>query len=196
MKRESKKGRIVPIMKEKFSRNHFTYQGKAVGFKCDEVVLPNANKAVREYLTHPGAVAIVPFLDSPRKKPLNECRVVLVEQYRYPVHRITEELPAGKLDGGESPVSGLARELKEETGYSSAKFHFLTAYWPTPAFSNELIYIYWAEDLKKGKSHPDEDEFLNSKIETFGSIIKKIKKGMIKDSKTVIGILAVAQFFV
>ena len=182
-------------MREKFSLNRFTYQGRAVGFKCDVVKLPNGKNAQREYLIHPGAVAILPFLDSPRTKPLKDCRVVLVQQYRYPVNEITEELPAGKLDPKESVLKCMARELKEETGYTSKKFHFLTAYWPTASFSDELIYIYWAENLKKGKMHPDEDEFLKVKTDSFGNLLKKVKEGKIKDSKSVIGILSYAQFF-
>lgn len=182
----------ILLMIEKFLRNHITYKGNAVGFKCDEILLPNKNKAYREYLTHPGAAAILPFLDSPKKIPLLKCRIVLVEQYRYPVNKITEELPAGKIDFKESPKSCLTRELKEETGYSTRKFNHLISYCPTPAFSQEVIHIYWADSLKKGNNNPDEDEFLRVKVETFENILKKIKKGKIKDSKTVIGILAYA----
>src|SRR3989338_2824584 len=177
-------------MIEKFLRNHILFKGNAVGFKCDEILLPNKNKAYREYLTHAGAVAIIPFLDSPKKVPLLKCRIVLVEQYRYPVNRITEELPAGKIDFKESPKSCLARELKEETGYSTKRFHHIISYCPTPAFSQEVIHIYWADSLKKGKCNPDEDEFLRVKVESFQNILQKIRKGKIKDSKTVIGILA------
>lgn len=181
-------------MKEKLFKNLFTFQGRAVGFRCDEVLLPNRQKAWREYLTHPGAVAIVPFLDSPRKKPLLQCRVVMVDQYRYPVHRLTEELPAGKIDPRESPETCLARELKEETGYSTRRFHFLASFWPTSAFSNEVIHVYWAEGLSKGRSNPDDDEFISARTEIFGSVLEKVRAGKIRDSKTVIGILWAAQF--
>lgn len=181
-------------MEEKFLRNHFFYQGNAVGFKCDEILLPNGKKAYREFLTHRGAVAVIPLLDSPKKVPLLQCRVVMVEQYRYPVHRITEEIPAGKLDHKENLRKCLARELKEETGYTAQKFHHLVSYCPTPAFSEEIIHIYWADSLKSGKNNPDEDEFLRVKVENFGTLLKKIKSGKIKDSKTVIAILAFSQF--
>ncbi len=182
-------------MIEKFLLNRFTYQGSGAGFKCDVVTLPNKKTASREYLTHAGAVAILPFLDSPKKVPLLKCRLVLVEQFRYPVRKITEELPAGKLDGNEPLLKCLSRELKEETGYSSKKYHPLLSYCPTPAFSQEVIHIYWAENLIQGKSHPDEDEFLRVKIDTFGNVLKKIQQGKIRDSKTVIGILAYSVFY-
>jgi len=183
-------------MREKFSKINFLYQGSAVGFRCDEIILPNKKKASREFLTHRGAVAVIPFLDSPKNKPLLKCRIVLVEQFRYPVRRITEELPAGKLDKKESLLKCLERELKEETGYTTNKFHHLLSYEPTPAFSQEVIHVYWAENLKKGKSCPDEDEFLRTKIVTFGETLEKIRKGKIRDSKTVAGILAFAVFFI
>ena len=83
-------------MREKFLKTRFMYEGQAVGFRCDEVLLPNRKKAVREYLDHPGATAIIPFLDSPRARPLEKARIILVRQYRYPVGRVTQELPAGK----------------------------------------------------------------------------------------------------
>ena len=182
-------------MKEKFLRVKHSYVGKAVGFRSDEVLLPNKKKAVREYLDHPGAIAVVPFLDSPRKVPLKDARVVMVRQFRYPVHTITFELPAGKLDKGESPLRCLGRELKEETGYRSKKFHKLLSYWPTPAFANEVIHIFWAEDLIKGEMSPDEDEFLSVTVKRFGELLEMIRKGKIRDSKTMLGLLAFAQYF-
>lgn len=181
-------------MIEKFVKTQFFFQGSAVGFKCDQVRLVNRKLALREYLTHPGAVAILPFLDSPREVPFLKCRVVLVEQFRYPVRRVTEELPAGKIDPGEAPLKCLARELKEETGYTAPKFYPLISYEPTPAFSQEVIHVYWADRLKKGKSDPDEDEFLRVKTARFGDLLEKVRKGKIRDSKTALAITAFAAY--
>jgi len=181
-------------MKEKFLRTTVLYRGKAVGFCSDEVLLPNGKKAVREYLDHPGAVAVIPFLDSPFEIPLEKARVVMVKQYRYAVGEVTEELPAGKLERGENLTTCLRRELKEETGYTARKFSKLISYWPTPAFANEVIHIFWAEGLKKGRMSLDDDEFLTRSVDTFGSLIRKVETGKIKDSKTMLGLLACAQF--
>jgi len=181
-------------MIERFVKTQFSFQGSAVGFRCDQILLPNRKPAWREYLTHPGAVAILPFLDSPRETPFLKCRIVLVKQFRYPVRRITEELPAGKIDPGEAPLKCLARELREETGYSAPKFHPLISYEPTPAFSQEVIHVFWADRLKKGKSHPDEDEFLSVKTELFGVMLDKVRRGKIRDSKTALAILAFAAY--
>lgn len=182
-------------MKERFLRINHHYKGKAVGFRSDQVLLPNKKEAVREYLDHPGAVAVVPFLDSPFKTPLMKTRVVMVKQFRYPVSEITEELPAGKLDKKENLNNALRRELKEETGYSASRIKKLISFWPTPAFANEIIHIYWADGLKSGKMKPDDDEFLSCSVDTFGNLLKKIEKGKIRDSKTIVGLLACAQFF-
>ena len=160
-------------MLEKYSKTKMMYQGNAVGFRCDEIILPNGKKAAREYLTHPGAVAVVPFLDSPRKKPLAQCRIIMVEQFRYPVGKLTIEIPAGKLSPKENPLKCVERELQEETGYRAKKINRLISFWPTAAFANEIIHIYWADQLTAGPSNPDDDEFLNVHIETFASLLKK-----------------------
>ena len=182
-------------MIEKFLRTSVLYRGRAVGFRCDEVLLPNGKKGVREYLDHPGAVAVIPFLDSPFKVPLEKARVVMVKQYRYAVGEVTEELPAGKLDGAENLRACLRRELKEETGYTAGRFGKLLTYWPTPAFANEVIHIFWADRLKKGRMSPDDDEFLVRSADTFGNLLRKVKSGKIRDSKTMLGLLAFSEFF-
>ena len=100
-------------LKEKLYKKNRIYAGKVVDFYSDEIILPNGKKAVREYLAHPGAVAVVPFI--------NETDIIMVKQYRYPVNKITYELPAGKLDRKESLLKCARRELKEETGYGAKK---------------------------------------------------------------------------
>ena len=170
-------------LKEKLYKKVCLYKGKSVNFFADKILLPNKKVAIREYIDHPGAVTVLPILD--------EQRIVLVKQYRYPVGKITYELPAGKLDKHktESLKSCVLRELEEETGYKSKTVHRMLSFWPTPAFGNEIIHIFVATNLFLGKKNPDEDEFLHTKIITFNKALQWVKKGKIKDSKSVIGIL-------
>lgn len=162
------------------------YKGKSVNFNVDRIRLPNGSEATREYIDHPGAVGVLPFLDAKT--------VVLVRQYRYPVGEVTLEMPAGKLDKGEKPLACIRRELREETGYTARSIKPLIDYWPTPAFANELLHLYVAKGLKPGDSKPDEDEFIQAVAMPFREALSLVKSGKIRDSKTVIGLLAYAVF--
>jgi len=116
----------------------------------------------------------------------------MVRQYRHPVGEVTLELPAGKLDRGESVTACLRRELREETGYTARKLTPLIQYWPTPAFANEVLHLYVAEGLKPGKMSTDEDEFLQCVVLPFRKALGMVRRGEIKDSKTVVGLLCCA----
>jgi len=168
-------------MKEKYNKTFFDYKGKAVSFTSHEIILPNGKKATREYLVHPGATAVLPFI--------NKDTVVLVNQYRYPVKEITLEVPAGKIDPGETPYNCVMRELKEETGFSAKKIVKLNTFWPTPAFADEVLHVYAAFNLSKAKSSPDEDEFISCRTVPFKKLLEWIRIGKIKDSKTIIAAL-------
>ncbi len=168
---------------EKKLKGKKIFTGKAVGFNVDTILLPNGKTATREYLTHPGAVAVLPILKNGD--------IVFVKQYRYPIRKATYEIPAGKLHNKKDNFLKRAiAELKEETGYTAKKLTHLIDFWPTPAFSNELLKIYIAVDLKAGKAMPDEDEFLNVEFLPLDKAVKMIKTGKIKDSKTIIAIQA------
>lgn len=171
---------------EKFVRKKTVWRGRAVDFRVDTVRLPNGKLATREYLDHPGAVGVVPLLPGRR--------VVMVRQYRHPVREVTLELPAGKLDPRESPLTCVRRELREETGYSARRLTPLIQYWPTPAFANEVLHLYVAEGLKAGKMDTDEDEFLECVTLPLRKALDLVRRGEIRDSKTVIGLLACAVY--
>lgn len=155
-------------------------------FRIDEIRLPNGKSAEREYLDHPGAVGVVPFLD-PRT-------IVLVRQYRYPVRETTLEIPAGKLDPGEPPMPCVRRELAEETGYTARRIRPLMRYWPTPAFANEVLHLYVADGLVPGPLRPDDDEFLEVVPFSFEKALSLVRRSKIMDSKTVIALLACSRF--
>ncbi len=169
---------------EKFVSKKTIWHGRAIDFRVDTVKLPNGKLATREFIDHPGAVGIVPFLD--------KNHVVMVRQYRHPVGEVTLELPAGKLDKGESILKCLKRELQEETGYTAKKIAPLIQYWPTPAFANEVLHLYVAENLVPGKMSTDEDEFLQCVVLPFRKALGMVRRGEIRDSKTIIGLLACA----
>lgn len=178
---------MTPVDKgliETFVSKKTVWRGRAVDFRVDTVRLPNGKKATREYLDHPGAVGVVPFL--------NKDTVVMVRQYRHPVGEVTLELPAGKLDKGESALTCVKRELAEETGYTARKITRLVQYWPTPAFANEVLHLYVAQGLTAGRMNTDDDEFLQCVRVPFKDALAMALDGRIKDSKTIIGLLACA----
>jgi ADP-ribose pyrophosphatase len=160
------------------------WQGRAINFRVDTVRLPNGMIATREFIAHPGAVGIIPFVDRET--------IVMVRQYRHPVGQVTLELPAGKIDKRETPLTCARRELAEETGYTAGKMKPLLNYWPTPAFSDEVLHLYKAENLKPGKMLTDEDEFLECTTVPFKKALKMVLNGELRDSKTIICILACA----
>lgn len=171
---------------ERFVRSRKVWSGSAVDFRVDTVRLPNGKLATREFMDHPGAVGVVPLL--------NKDTVVMVRQYRHPVGEVTLELPAGKLDKGERPLPCVRRELREETGYTARRVTPLIQYWPTPAFANEVLHLYVAEGLKAGRMRTDEDEFLECVTLPFRKAVDLVRRGEIRDSKTVVGLLACAVF--
>ncbi|MFI5363148.1 MAG: NUDIX domain-containing protein [Elusimicrobiota bacterium] len=169
---------------ETFVRGKRIWKGRAVNFVVDTIRLPNGKLATREYLDHPGAVGVVPFL--------NRDTIVMVRQYRHPVYKVTLELPAGKLDKGENLLRCVKRELREETGYTAKTIRPLINYWPTPAFANEVLHMYVAEGLKPGKMSTDEDEFLQCVTVPFKKAVAMVLNGEIMDSKTIVALLACA----
>jgi ADP-ribose pyrophosphatase len=171
---------------EKRLRLKPVYKGRAVAFHVDTVRLPNGKTAVREYLHHHGAVGVLPFLD--------RRTVVLVRQYRYPVGEVTLEMPAGKLEAGEDRLACIKRELREETGYTARRIRHLLDYWPTCAFSDELLRLYIADGLTPGRHSPDSDEFIEAVAVPYQEALGLVWKGRIKDSKTIIALLAARRF--
>ena len=154
------------------------YGGIFLKMKRDKIALPNGEEAVREYLTHPGAVAIVAILD--------DGRVLLERQYRYPIAKACIEIPAGKLEIGEDHLLCAKRELEEETGYTAKKWSYIRRIHPVISYSTELIDIYLAEDLIPGKSHLDDEEFLDVFAAPLEQLIGWVEDGEITDVKTTI----------
>ena len=154
------------------------YGGIFLHMKRDKILLPDGQEAVREYLTHPGAVAILAILD--------DGRVLLERQYRYPIAKACIEIPAGKLEIGEDHLLCAKRELEEETGYTAKKWSYIRRIHPVISYSTELIDIYLAEDLVPGKSKLDDEEFLDVFAAPLEQLIAWVEDGEITDVKTTI----------
>lgn len=154
------------------------YGGIFLNMKRDRIVLPDGKESVREYLTHPGAVAILAILD--------DGRVLLERQYRYPISKACIEIPAGKLEFGEDHLLCAKRELEEETGYTAKKWSYIRRIHPVISYSTELIDIYLAEELEPGKSHLDDEEFLDVFAAPLEQLMAWVEGGEITDVKTAI----------
>jgi len=165
-------------LKEITLQSEEVYSGIFLKMKRDQVRLPDGQTATREYLTHPGAVAIVPILP--------DGRLVLERQYRYPIEQAVIEIPAGKLDPHEDPLECAKRELQEETGYIAKEWVFLGRIHPVISYSTEFIDIYLAQDIQPGPAKLDDEEFLDVFAATLEELESWIEQGIITDVKTII----------
>ena len=148
---------------EKKLKSEDIFDGNLLHVKRDTALLPNGEQATREWIKHPGASAVIPYLP--------DGQIILVRQYRYPVQRVTLEIPAGKLDGpDEDPYVCAVRELSEETGYTAKTIEKLTTIGTTVGFSNEYIHIYKAEGLT-----PEETEILTDACKIYTVRGKKVR---------------------
>ncbi len=150
----------------------------------DTVRLPNQNLATREYVVHPGAVMVIPMLDTP-----DGLRLVMERQYRYPVGQVMTEFPAGKLDPGEDPWLCAQRELLEETGYTARQWARAGVLHPVIAYSTEVIEIWFAKDLTLGPRQLDQDEFLDVFTASPDELMSACQQGRLTDAKTLTGLL-------
>jgi len=141
-------------------------------------------------IRHPGASAVVPLLEAPGEP----VKVLLIRQYRYAADGFLYEIPAGRLDAGETPEDCAHRELKEETGYTAGRMALLTAIYTTPGFTDEFIHLFLAEDLKPGQSAPEIDEILELKSVPMSQALEMIQTGEIQDGKTISALLFAALF--
>lgn len=150
--------------------------GRFLKARCDTVRLPNGSVSTREYVVHPGAVVIIPMLD--------DGRVLMERQYRYPVAQVMNEFPAGKIDPGEDPFVCAQRELLEETGYTATQWAKAGALHLAIAYSTEVIHIYFAKGLVAGPAQLDQDEFLEVYATTPDELFEACRTGHITDAKT------------
>lgn len=157
------------------------YSGRFLDVRRDQIRLPDGAAAQREYIVHPGAVMVVPLLD--------DGRLVVERQWRYPLARVMLEFPAGKLDAGEPPLACAVRELIEETGYRAAEWARAGILHNAIAYSNEGIEVWFARGLTPGERALDAGEFLDV-IEMSAEQLDGLARcGELTDAKTLIGLL-------
>lgn len=159
------------------------YNGKVVRLNIDTVTLPNGVTIDLEIVRHPGAAAVVPLKENGT--------VVLIKQFRHAAGGFIYEIPAGKLHPGEDPKNCAARELEEEIGYQAGKLDLLSSIFTAPGFTDEVIHIYKATGLTKGRQQLDRDEVLEIVEVPLQEAIEMIRVGSIRDAKTMVGLQTV-----
>lgn len=165
----------MELFEKELSRKNI-YSGRVVKLDLCEIELPEGKKATREVIRHSGGAAVLYVKDN---------KVLLVRQFRFPYGKAIYEIPAGKLNKGEDPAAAAARELTEETGCVAENLKRLCEIYPTPGYTDEIIYIFLAEDVTLSKPHPDEDEYINSCYMDINEVLCLIEKGEICDAKTI-----------
>ena len=162
------------------------YTGRIVNLDRDTVRFPDGSTGQLEMLRHPGASAVVPFLDDPRT---SDPRVLLVRQFRHAAEDFIWEVPAGRLDHGESPEACARRELEEETGMRAGTLERLTTIYTTPGFTDERIHLFMAHGLEPGTQRREADEFMELHPMPWSRAMDLVRTGAIQDGKTLVSLM-------
>ena len=170
-----------PNTKAKILKSEIIYEGNTFGVRRDEIIEPTGVHAVRDVVTHPGSVVVLPVLP--------DGRIVMVRQYRYATKQYLWELVAGRMERGEDPKKGAQRELLEETGYRARKFSVFLDLFPTPGFLEERMYLLLAQGLTAGVAEPEEDEKLVVAAYTRRQLEQMMRAGKLRDAKSIAGLL-------
>jgi ADP-ribose pyrophosphatase len=164
------------------------YEGPVFGVRRDRVREPGGIEAMRDVVTHPGSVVVLPaFPDG---------RILLVRQYRHSARQFLWEIVAGRKDPGETFEHAAHRELVEETGYRARRLRRMLDVFPTPGFVEERMLIFLAEGLTAGAAQPEADEKITARLFPLREALRWIRSGKIHDAKSVAGILYYAAFLV
>jgi ADP-ribose pyrophosphatase len=167
------------------------YHGRIINLDRDTVRFPDGSTGQLEMLRHPGASAVVPFLDHPGEA---DPRVLLIRQFRHAADDFIWEVPAGRLDPGEAPEACARRELEEETGMRAATLERLTTIYTTPGFTDERIHLFRAYGLEPGTHRREADEFMELHQLPWSEVMAMVGSGKIVDGKTLVSLLFVQCF--
>lgn len=162
------------------------YSGRIIDLDRDHVRFPDGSTGELEMIRHPGASAVVPFVDDAGDA---DPRIVLIRQFRHAADGYVWEVPAGRLDEGESPERCAARELEEETGMTAGRFTPLLTIYTTPGFTDERIHLFAAHDLTAGVQRREADEFVEVHRRPRSEVLAMIRRGEIVDGKTLIALM-------
>ena len=166
------------------------YTGRVISLDVDEVRFPDGSTGSLEMVRHPGASAVLPVLQPDEGDP----EVLLIRQYRYAADGFLYEVPAGRLDAGESPEDCARRELREETGYPAERVERLFTMFTTPGFTDEKIHLFLATGLTLGESKREADEFLELVPTRLSQALSMVERGEITDSKTALTLLYASRY--
>jgi ADP-ribose pyrophosphatase len=167
------------------------YTGRVLNLDVDTVRFPNGTIGELEMIRHPGASAVVPFLDDPAG---DDPQILLIRQYRYAAERYLYEVPAGRLDANETPEHCAQRELREETGCEVERVQHLFTMYTTPGFTDERIHVFMAVGLTRGEVAREADEFIEIETMPLSRALSLVERGEIQDGKTALALLYAAGF--
>jgi len=167
------------------------YSGRVIDLDVDTVKFPDGSTGQLEMIRHPGAAAVVPFLDPPGS---DDPRVIMLRQFRHAANGYVWEIPAGRLEPGEPPEACARRELQEEAGMSAERVLPLTSILTTPGFTDELIHLFAAHNLSPVPTAREADEFMEVHEIRWSEVGRRIKDGEIQDAKTLTALMFVQCF--
>jgi len=178
--------------------SRISYQGPVFSVTTDEVEEPGGVRARRDVIRHSGSIVVLAVdvldVDNPAKTGRKaEPRILLERQYRHAAQSMMWELPAGRIDDGETSLTAAKRELLEETGYTARHWKRILHFYASPGFLDETMTIYLARGLQAGKAQPEADEMIATRFFTLSEAKRMALNGRIRDAKTISGILWLAQ---
>lgn len=180
--------KIRPRKTAKVLSSRESYRGPLFWVTSDDVLEPTGVRVRRDVVRHSGSVVVLAVDESGAEQ-----RVLLEKQYRHAAGRFLYELPAGRIDPGENELKAAKRELLEETGYSARSWKRALHFWASPGFVAEAMSIYLARGLKLGQAEPEDDEVIEISMVPLKKAVAMVMKGEIQDSKTISGVLWLAQ---
>lgn len=163
------------------------YKGPVFWVTSERVIEPSGVRVLREVVRHTGSVVILATTDESR-----DHKVLLERQYRHAADSYLWELPAGRIDKGEQPLAAAKRELLEETGYRARSWKRILKFYASPGFVAEPMTLFWARDLKPGPAQPEADEVIEQRLVPLSKAVEMVRRGTIRDAKTISGILWLA----